>query len=287
MATILPDPRTVRVAGCDIRYVRTGSGTPLVLLHPLRTQLDYFHPLMKELDTARFELIAVDLPGHGHSGAPPVDYTACYFTDTVEALLESFDLHGAVVVGESIGASIALILAGRRSPRLTRVVALNPYDYGQRGGIRRSSALANLVFTTMLWPGLGSLVAQVGNKAVLRRILHGGVYDRADLPATLVDDLHDSGRRPGHARAFRSLIRNWRTWIAARDGYGAIAVPVVLSYGVDDWSRPAERDANVRAIPGVHAVTLPACGHFSSLDRPGDVARVIQNDTWQSEAPLQ
>jgi hypothetical protein len=61
--------------GADIRYLRVGSGGPIVLLHTLRTQLDYFGPLLQHLDTRQAEVIAIDLPGHGESSAPRVDYT--------------------------------------------------------------------------------------------------------------------------------------------------------------------------------------------------------------------
>lgn len=266
---------TVRVGDGDIRFWRAGSGRPLVLLHPLRAQLEYFRPLLAELDTARFEVIVPDLPGHGRSAAPQAAYTASYFTDAVGRLLESWDVRDAVVAGESIGASIALGLAARHDPRVSRVVALNPYDYGRRGGIRRSSLLANAVFTAMLWPGIGPVVAGVRHPAVLRAVLGGGLHDRRALPGELVQELRSAGGLPGHARAFRSLMRNWRTWIAARDRLGEISVPVLLAYGEHDWSRPAERDANIRAIPGVQAVTLPACGHFSALERPSAVAALI------------
>src|SRR5919197_1522570 len=94
------------VEGADIRCVRVGRGTPIVLLHTLRTQLDYFGPLLQHLDTDRVEAIAIDLPGHGESSAPPVDYTAGYFTDAVGALLDGCEVDEAVVVGESIGGSI-------------------------------------------------------------------------------------------------------------------------------------------------------------------------------------
>jgi pimeloyl-ACP methyl ester carboxylesterase len=130
--------------GADVRYLRLGSGKPIVLLHTLRTQLDYFGPLLQQIDTRQAEVIAIDLPGHGESSAPRVDYTADYFTNVVEALLEVCDLRDALVVGESIGGSIALALAARHIPRLSRVVALNPYDYGRWDGIRRSSPLATL-----------------------------------------------------------------------------------------------------------------------------------------------
>ena len=265
----------VSVAGVEIRYLRTGHGTPIVLLHTLRTQLEYFGPLIEHLDTGRLEILAIDLPGHGESSAPAVDYTAGYFTDAVGALLEVCEVQDAIVVGESIGGSIALALAARQNARINRVVAINPYDYGRWGGIRRSSVLANVLFTAMLFPAIGPVVARTETKGILRRVLRGGLHDPAALPADLVERLSRCGELPGHARAFRSLCLHWRTWIDARAGYGAINLPVTLVYGDDDWSRPDEREANARAIGGVRTATLANSGHFSSLEKPAVVAQLI------------
>ena len=269
------DLHRVTVNGCDLRYLRTGTGTPIVLLHPLRAQLEYFLPLLSHLDPARFEVIVLDLPGHGESGAPRADYTATYFTDAVAGFLEATGIRGAVVVGESIGGAIALALAARHDPRVARVVSVNPYDYGRRGGIRRSSPLANVLFTAMLWPAAGTLVAHSGTKAVLKRVLAGGLHDPRKLPDDLVDDMYRCGSRPGHARAFRSLCLQWHTWITARDQYPSITMPATLAYGDHDWSRPPEREANQRAVPGAHTALLEGCGHFSSLEKPGEIAPLI------------
>ena len=266
-----------QVNGGAVHYRRRGDGQPVVLLHPLRMQLEYFDPLCQELGDAGVELIAVDLPGHGQSGAPAVDYTAGYFTDTVEALLDDLNVAGALVVGESIGASIGLGLAARHCSRIAGIVALNPYDYGRWGGIRRSSAVGNIVFTAILLPLIGPVVAQAGTKGVLRRVLDGGLYDPRHLSPQLVGELHQSGRRPGHGRALRSLSRNWHSWISARDRYPAIQIPVALAYGDHDWSNEDERDANRRAIPAVRATTIHDCGHFSSLEHPVRVTALIQD----------
>jgi pimeloyl-ACP methyl ester carboxylesterase len=203
----LPDPiliqqgfRRVSVCGCELRYYRTGAGTPIVLLHPLRAQLEYFVPLLRHLDGGQADVLAVDLPGHGQSSAPRADYTAAYFTDAVEGFLDAAGIREAVLAGESIGGAIALALAARHNPRIARVVALNPYDYGRRGGIRRSSALANVLFTAMLWPTAGPLVARAGTRGVLRRVLAGGLHDPRNLPAALVEELYRCGSLPGHAR---------------------------------------------------------------------------------------
>jgi pimeloyl-ACP methyl ester carboxylesterase len=270
------DVSTARIDQGDIRYLRTGSGTPVVLLHTLRVQLEYFFPLLERLNTGQSEIIVPDLPGHGRSSAPKADYTAMYFADSVEQLLDVWEVRDVTLVGESIGASIALELGARRNPRVARVVALNPYDYGRGGGIRRSSGLANIVFTMMRWPGIGPAVARVRTKSVLRHIMYGGLHTHEHLPDSLLGAIRDSGGLPGHAAAFRSLMCNWRTWIEARSHFADIAVPVILSYGEDDWSRRPERCANARAIPSVQTLTLSNAGHFSALERPADIARLIE-----------
>jgi pimeloyl-ACP methyl ester carboxylesterase len=273
------DFRRASVAGVELRYLRQGPGRPVVLLHTLRTQLDYFSRLLDRLDTEMLDLIAIDLPGHGHSGSPKTDYTADYFAEVVGRLLEQLDVRGAILVGESIGGTIALMLAARGDGRVARVLAVNPYDYGGRGGIRRSSALANVLFAAMLVPGLGEIVARAETKAILRGVLRGGLHDRAALSDGFVAELRRCGSLPGHAGAFCSLTRQWRSWIAARAAYGEIVVPVTLVYGNEDWSRLEEREANARAIPGVRIVTLERCGHFASLERPDAVARLIVEAT--------
>ena len=263
------------VNGCDVRYLQAGSGPAVVFVHTLRTQLDMFLQVIEHLDTRQVEVIAIDLPGHGESAAPSADYTADYFADAVEGLLEQLEVHDTVFVGESIGASIGLILAARGNPRIAHVLAVNPYDYGRWGGARRGSPLNNVVFTTILWPLLGPVVARAGTRALLRLVLAGGLDDRHNLPPALAEEIARCGRLPGHARAFRSLCLQWRSWLSARAQYGRIDLPVTLVYGDDDWSHPAERDANACEITGAHLVTLEAAGHFASLDKPEQIADLI------------
>jgi pimeloyl-ACP methyl ester carboxylesterase len=263
----------LRLGDADVRYLRTGRGTPLVLVHTLRTQLDYFLPLLDELDRSRYEVFALDLPGHGESTAPAVDYTAEYLTDAVARFLDAVDVWSAVVAGESIGGAIALGLAARRNQRVGRVLALNPYDYPD--GIRRASALASTVFGAMLVPGLGAVVARSGSRRLLGRLLAAGLDDPSRLPDGLLEVVHRAGALAGHARAFRSMCLEWRSWVEARARYPRITVPVTLAYGIKDWSRPEEREANARLLPGARRILLEHCGHFSALDQPREVARLV------------
>ena len=150
--------RWTTVNGVRLRYVAAGDGPPLVLLHTLRTQLDMFRRVLPAL-VRQFRVYALDYPGHGYSDIPTATYSADYFAATVAGFLDQLELDNAVLAGESIGGSIALLLAARRHPRVARVLAINPYDYDAGRGLRRSSALANLIFGLNDVPLLGATVA--------------------------------------------------------------------------------------------------------------------------------
>ena len=243
----------VHVPAGDLRVLRTGRGPTVMLLHALRTQIEYFIPLLDALDRD-IDIVVPDLPGHGRSSAPEVDYTAGYLTGAVEHLLDRFDLSNVFVVGESIGASIGLGLAARRNNRVAGVVAINPYDHGMRGGV----------------------ATPPGTVGSLRRMMEAGLYDPRNLPSCLVDEMWESGQLAGHANAFLSLSRHWESWIDERAAYPRAELPITLVYGDHDWSRPEDRDANSRALRTARTVSLANCGHFSSLDQPRQVARILR-----------
>ena len=224
----------------------------------------------------RFRVYALDLPGHGWSDIPDARYDADFFVRTVSKALDRLEVRDAVVVGESIGASIGLLLAARRHPRVRAVVAMNPYDYARGRGVRRSSLAANLIFGLTGIPLLGPTVNRLRSLPLVTRILLGGVRRKGALPAELAREIYRVGSRPGHARAIESLVRHWSSWEAARAEYAAIDRPTLLLYGDHDWSREPERAADAAAIPGAELRVIPDAGHFLALDAPDEVlAEVI------------
>jgi pimeloyl-ACP methyl ester carboxylesterase len=262
--------RTVVVDGMHLRYIVAGEGPALVLLHTLRTQLDMFQKVVPVL-AAQFRVVALDLPGHGWSDIPDAPYDADFFVAAVSKALDRLEIKDAVILGESIGGSLALLLAARHHPRVRAVVAINPYDYAGGRGIRRSSLLANLVFGLTNVPVLGGTVNRLRALPIVTWIMRGGVRRKGVLPRGLAREMYLVGNRPGHSRALASLVRHWDTWEAARAEYGAIDRPVLLLYGDHDWSRDDERAADVRAIPSAELRIIPDAGHFLSLDAPEEM----------------
>ena len=265
---------SVEVDGNRLRYIKTGKGPTLVLLHTLRTQLDLFEKLVPEL-SKHFTLYALDYPGHGYSDIPNARYDAGFFSSAVEGFLEKLDLRHVTLAGVSIGGSIPLIVASRRNPRVARVVAINPYDYAKGRGMARSLLFGWFVTYGSLVPFIGETVMRLRNFLIMKAVLRGGVADAKSIPPALMKEMYLVGNRPGHYRAFLSLLRNGASWESASKDYGNIDIPVLLIWGEQDWARPSEREHDHKLIPGVQMTTLEPGGHFLALDRPQELSKAI------------
>ena len=261
----------------SVRFQKSGSGPALLLLHTIRTQLEYFRSLAPLLATSH-TVYAVDLPGHGHSPIDPsANFDEPYFRQAVIRFIEELNLANITIVGESIGGALALTVAASLPQRVKRVYAINPYDYEARygDGIRRGNWLANFIIGSLQIPLLGAVNASLENKMILGKIMGGGYHDTSKLPADLLAEFDEVAHRPGYKRIARKVLAGWRSWSNARDYYGQISAPVTLIYGDSDWSRPNERERTRSLIPAAQMVTLKDTGHFSAVENPSGLARVI------------
>lgn len=191
------------------------------------------------------------------------------------SFLDRIGVENAIVVGESIGGTIALVLAARHHPRVARVVAVNPYDYDGGRGIRRGNQIANLLLGLAPVPIVGETVFRFRQPFVERRIFEGGVRHPSSWPPALLRELSLVGNRPGYQAAFLSLVRHWPGWEKVRQEYSSINRPVLLIYGQHDWSREEEREANRRDIPSSESTVIPDAGHFLSVEAPDRLAAAI------------
>ncbi|WP_075738220.1 alpha/beta fold hydrolase [Streptomyces acidiscabies] len=256
-----------------LRYLKAGTGAPLVLLHTLRTQAEHFRHLIP-LIADDYTVYALDLPGMGYSEiVPGASYDEPALRAGVERLLAELDLRDVTLLGESLGGVLALTAAADLPERVRRVVAVNPYDY--RDGIARSGFLARVVIGGIIAPGVGRVIAEQEPKPVLRRILRGGVGDKAAFREDYLDELLQSGRRPGFPAVARALYRNMPSLIAARSRYPEVKAPVHLVYGENDWSRASDREANGKLLPAADFTQVPGADHFIALERPEVVADLL------------
>jgi pimeloyl-ACP methyl ester carboxylesterase len=272
------------IGGVQVRYLKTGRGPNLVLLHTLRTQLDIFHKIIPKL-AEQFTVYACDYPGHGWSDIPHAKYAPEDFYQWIEEFLETVDIDEACVVGLSIGGTIALVLAARLNPRVTRVIAINPYDYPPAGGIRSSSLIARLILGPAGVPILGATLMRLRNRFVSDAIMTGGVASADAMSPELRAELYEVGERRGHYQAFLSLLAHERRWSEARSLYAQIRVPTLLIYGEQDWAPVAERERTGGLIPDVMVTTVRGGSHFLSLDRPPELTELIVRFVARTSVP--
>jgi pimeloyl-ACP methyl ester carboxylesterase len=114
-------------------YVRTGTGTPVILIHGLAASLHDWDDLVPELAQSGYATYAVDLLGHGDS--PKVearsyrmDWIFEHFFHWVKSLRLT---EPAILIGHSMGGHVALEYARRASAWTRGLVLVAPF-YSRR-----------------------------------------------------------------------------------------------------------------------------------------------------------
>ncbi|OBG20130.1 alpha/beta fold hydrolase [Mycobacterium sp. 852002-51057_SCH5723018] len=263
-----------RSDGSRLRYFTTGTGPPLVLLHTVRTQLDYFQRVVPGL-WDEFTVYALDLPGMGWSDiVPGARYGEPELRSAVVEFVRALGVRDVTLAGESMGAALALLASTELADTVRRVIAFNPYDYP--GGLERGNWFARVIGTGVRLPGSGPIFARLENRLILQGILAGGFADRHTLPKDFLAELRRSGRRRGYPTVNRAIMRSLNDFIDAASRYPNVTVPVTLVYAEHDWSRVADRERVARRLPHADTFTIPDTGHFSALERPSEMVRIIR-----------
>ena len=261
---------SVEVDGNRLRYIKTGKGPTLVLLHTLRTQLDLFEKLLPEL-AKHFTVYALDYPGHGYSDIPKARYEAAFFTDAAKASSPSsiFATHPRRSFDRRVD------LPDRRRRRNPRVAGHRRQSLRIRQGPRHGAQFAARWFVNYvaLVPFIGETVMRLRNFLIMKSVLNGGVADRTAFRRRSCGDV-SCGDRRGHigpSSACSAIRQAGRLQQGVRphrhSGLAGLGRP-----GLGAALR-AEHDRTL--IPGVQMATLDRGGHFLALDRPQELIQAI------------
>ncbi|HEV2641572.1 MAG TPA: alpha/beta fold hydrolase, partial [Candidatus Elarobacter sp.] len=109
--------------GLHLHVTRSGFGPPLVVLHGFTGSSETWMPLRTALDD-RHTIIAVDMPGHGHSSAPddPARYALSRFSNDLARTLDMLGLERVALLGYSMGGRAALGFALAHPSRIAALV---------------------------------------------------------------------------------------------------------------------------------------------------------------------
>lgn len=235
----------------------TGSGPPLVLLHSGghdRSDYDAITPAL----AARHEVIAIDLPGHGESEmfSPPSAATARRASEAIVDAVDALDRAPAILVGNSVGGTAALLCALDRPERTSALVLVSTSGLVER----------TLLARAFCWVQ--------GREVVRRRV--GMAFARSYLKRrnAHTDALLERMRARREDPAFIAMeAALWRSFGAPSSGLEAraaeITCPTLLVWGRrDPVIRAAVEGRRARALLP-HAVWAEMdCGHVPFVEDP-------------------
>lgn len=115
--------RFATLDGSRVHYKSYGKGRDaLVFVHGWTCNMSFWRGQVPAFQS-KFRVITIDLPGHGRSDKPHVDYTMDFFARSIDAVLRDAGVARAVLVGHSMGTPVIRQFY-RRYPNRTLALVL-------------------------------------------------------------------------------------------------------------------------------------------------------------------
>jgi pimeloyl-ACP methyl ester carboxylesterase len=124
--------RSAQIEGVGIRYLTSGSGPALILLHGYAETSYMWRPIIPQL-AQKFTVIAPDLPGIGDSGISAGGLDMKSSATAIHSLVKSLGIQKARVVGHDIGLMVAYAYAAMFSSETEKLVLMDAFLPGVAG----------------------------------------------------------------------------------------------------------------------------------------------------------
>jgi len=119
------DATVASADGVPIHYRHGGTGaTALVFVHGWLGDASWWEPTMRTF-ASRHRVVALDLAGHGRSGAGREEWSVEHFAADVVAVADALELQRVVLIGHSMSGAIAVEAARRLGARARLVVPVD------------------------------------------------------------------------------------------------------------------------------------------------------------------
>lgn len=260
--------RDVETASGRTHYLELGAGEPVILLHgsgPGVSALANWRHTMPVLARTR-RALAPDLLGFGRTETslpPRVDLDA--WTRQVVELADALDLPAFDLVGNSMGAAIALALAVAHPERVRRVVTMGA-----------------LGVPTTITPGLDAVWGYRPDLDEMRRIVSMFAWDqRYARDEDLVRLRYETSLDPSVRARYEAMFPAPRqaavdAAVVPEEDLRNLSRPVLVVHGQDDRIVPVETShALAGSLPDARLVLYPRCGHWVQIERRVEFAELV------------
>jgi pimeloyl-ACP methyl ester carboxylesterase len=264
-----PAGKDVTVLGFKLHYLEAGRGAPIVLLHGLGGDGSRWRPNIEPL-ARDFHVFALDQIGFGQSDKPLANYHTGMLAEFLVGFLKAVNVPRASLVGNSMGAGVALYTAVHFPGVVDRIVLADG------GGFRAASAGPPAAPTpdALRRRQLQNSVTRDETREFFRILFH----DKSLVTDTLVDDQL--------AMRLRSAFTITKMQEAGEKGLGALTeaevrgvkAPTLVVWGkYDELANPAGADRLERTIPGAKKVIVDNCGHMPQLEKADEFNRLVRD----------
>lgn len=263
--------RFVRASGLNWHVQEMGRGPVLLLLHGTGASTHSWRALMPLL-AARFRVLAVDLPGHGFTQAPPRELLSLYgMSLAIHSLLRQLVTAPAIVLGHSAGAAIAVRMSidGHIAPKV--IVGANAALLPLRG-------IAGQLFSPF-----AKILARI---PLVPRLFARRAFDRSMIESMLADTGSKLDRKgtdlywrlaqsPDHIAAAFGMMAEWDLPCLEKRLH-RLKTPLVLLAAAGDKTILPSDAVRVRALlPETIVVPIADLGHLAHEENPELIAGIV------------
>ncbi len=250
-----PAAKDATVFGYKLHYLEAGRGEPVILLHGTGGEGARWMPQIKGL-SADFRVIALDQIGFGQSDKPLTTYHSGVFAEFLGGFIKAIGVPKATLIGQSMGANVALTLAVQHPEMVNRLVLVNG------GGFRTGPRTTPPDYHAR----------QIANAATLaesREYMEKLYYDHSFVTDKLVEQNLMQRLRSAYTIESMQIAADRGLGGVTEDEARKIKSPTLLVWGANDkLSPPANADKLNAVIAGSRKVLIDKAGHYPFLEHP-------------------
>jgi pimeloyl-ACP methyl ester carboxylesterase len=240
-----------------------GAGPPLVLIPgTFGDRRSWFKQL--GLLSPQFQCVLFDPRGVGDTPDPGKPFTPDDLADDVLAVMDSAHLDRAHLLGHSLGAGVALLMAARHPDRVRKVVAAAPTLFMD----------AYLLAVMDVWEALAgsNLPDHEVHSGLVSTAFGRGAFDRL-VPAVV----REMDRQPIARDTIRRYVECDRRQ-DLRPHLGRVDADVLVVVGADDALSGVDQARNVAAaIPSARLEVVSGVGHSPHIEATSGFGKLVRD----------
>lgn len=255
--------RRIRLGDRAMAYVSAGSGSTVVLIHGTLTTLEDMMWTLGEPLASHHHVFAFDRPGVGRSTSGRwSDAGVLRQAKSLLDVINELGLSRPVLVGHSLGGSIALAMAVQAPDQIKGVVALAPL-------VVPELRLELLLFGARAVPGGGDLLSIAANRSTDKSLLPS-LWNAMFLPQAMPRQIAEAypfalaGGADAVVRSGEDSVAMGPDLLSLLPMYGGCPVPTRIFGGDRDHVVANGRHGRVLAalMPAATFTDMPGLGHM-------------------------